>query len=38
LLDFRQICDLDAWLKDAEQSNDLKSQVDIQISSQLNIK
>ncbi|WP_244982410.1 Rpn family recombination-promoting nuclease/putative transposase [Cylindrospermopsis raciborskii G7] len=37
LLDFRQISDLEAWLKDAEKSNDLKPQVDIQNGNQLDV-
>ncbi|MGJ0607032.1 DUF2887 domain-containing protein [Cylindrospermopsis raciborskii] len=37
LLDFRQISDLEAWLKDAEKSNDLKPQVDIQNGNQLHV-
>ncbi|PNJ93144.1 hypothetical protein CEP14_13955 [Cylindrospermopsis raciborskii C04] len=37
LLDFKQISDLEAWLKDAEKSNDLKPQVDIQNGNQLDV-
>ncbi|EFA69585.1 hypothetical protein CEP10_08770 [Cylindrospermopsis raciborskii S07] len=37
LLDFRDISDLEAWLKDAEKSNDLKPQVDIQNGNQLDV-
>nr|WP_236107129.1 Rpn family recombination-promoting nuclease/putative transposase [Cylindrospermopsis raciborskii] len=37
LLDFRQISDLEAWLKDAEKSNDLKPQVDTQNGNQLDV-
>ncbi|WP_050784654.1 DUF4351 domain-containing protein [Cylindrospermopsis raciborskii] len=37
LLDFRDISDLEAWLKDSQKSNDLKPQVDIQNGNQLDV-
>ncbi|WP_239641467.1 DUF4351 domain-containing protein [Cylindrospermopsis raciborskii] len=37
LLDFRQVSDLEAWLKDSQKSNDLKPQVDIQNGNQLDV-
>ncbi|PNJ93116.1 hypothetical protein CEP14_14085 [Cylindrospermopsis raciborskii C04] len=37
LLDFRQISDLEAWLKDSQKSNDLKPQVDMQNGNQLDV-
>ena len=37
LLDFKQISDLEAWLKNAEKSDDLKPQVDIQNGNQLDV-
>ncbi|UJS05629.1 Rpn family recombination-promoting nuclease/putative transposase [Cylindrospermopsis raciborskii] len=37
LLDFRQISDLEAWLKDSQKFNDLKPQVDIQNGNQLDV-
>ncbi|OBU76997.1 hypothetical protein [Cylindrospermopsis raciborskii] len=37
LLDFRDISDLEAWLKDSQKSNDLKPQVDMQNGNQLDV-